>query len=84
MESSPSPNCQVVTIDRSTRWQAFQRLQELEIPCICSSDGTLLVETNTLVAIVQVQSVIRQLTAGRLFLAGQLERCWNLPTSPEF
>ncbi|HEY9697944.1 MAG TPA: Asr1405/Asl0597 family protein [Trichocoleus sp.] len=84
MESSEPLTRQAIIIDRSTRWQALQRLQELEISCSCSSDGGLIVEVNTPTAIVQVQSVVQQLTASRRSLVHQLDRCWNLPSSPNY
>lgn len=75
---SQSSTVQILTISRSDRWLVQQRLQSLSIPCHCPADGRLEVEVNTPVAIVQVRSVIQQLTAPRSELLDWLERCWSL------
>lgn len=69
----------VPTISRSDRWQANQRLQELSISCCCSPDGYLQVEITLPVHILQLRSVVQQLTATRADLLDGLERCWRLP-----
>ncbi|MGA7936094.1 MAG: Asr1405/Asl0597 family protein [Kovacikia sp.] len=68
---------QVLMISRCDRWQAYQRFQELEIPCHCSAEGYLKVEVNTPLAALQVKSVVQQLTASRAELTDWLERCWQ-------
>uniref|UniRef100_A0A832H533 Uncharacterized protein n=1 Tax=Oscillatoriales cyanobacterium SpSt-402 TaxID=2282168 RepID=A0A832H533_9CYAN len=70
---------QVSTISRCDRWQASQRLQELSIPCTCSTDGQLHVEINHPIDVLQLKSVIEQLTATRPDLIHWLERCWQIP-----
>jgi hypothetical protein len=77
-----SPSCdltpaQIVSISRSDRWLAYQRLQELSIPCDCAQDGHLRVAVDSAEAAIQVWSVIRQLTASRSQLIQWLERCWQ-------
>jgi hypothetical protein len=75
--SISSPTQQVVTIPRGDRWQVYQRLQELEIPCSCSGDGYLQVEVNTPAAALQLWSVVQQLQAPRRELIFWLRRCWQ-------
>jgi hypothetical protein len=69
---------QIITIARCDRWQAYYRLQELQIPCICLEDGRLQVEVNTPNAAIQLWSVMQQLTRTRQQLSDWLERCWQL------
>jgi hypothetical protein len=67
---------QSVTIARCDRWQLHQRLSELDISCTCTSEGGLQVDINYPIELVQLQSVIQQLTASRINLIVWLERCW--------
>lgn len=69
---------QVLTISRCDRWQAYQRLQELDIPCQCLPDGRLGVEINHPIALWQIRSVVQQLTASRTELIAWLEQCWQI------
>lgn len=66
---------QVVSIPRGDRWLVYQRLQELGIPCSCSSDGYLHAEAKTPTAAIQLWSVVRQSTASRRELIFWLHRC---------
>ncbi len=68
---------QTLTISRSDRWLACQRLQELQIPCTCQPDGTLQVEIVSPLDLIQIRSVVQQLTAPRPVLLDLLERCWD-------
>lgn len=68
---------QVVKISRSDRWQVYQRLQELEIPCCCSDDGLLRVEVENVLMALQVRSVVQQITGSRPELTRWLETCWH-------
>ncbi|MGQ9836741.1 MAG: Asr1405/Asl0597 family protein [Cyanobacteriota bacterium] len=61
------------------RWRICRRLLELGIPSVCTSDGGLQVEVNTLLAALQVRSVVQQYTARRSELVQTLEACWQLP-----
>lgn len=69
----------VLTISRCDRWQACQRLQELHVVCHCAANGRLQVEINHPVDILQLRSVIQQLTASRSDLLHFLEQCWQIP-----
>ncbi|WP_310481150.1 Asr1405/Asl0597 family protein [Chamaesiphon sp. VAR_48_metabat_403] len=68
------------------RWQIHRRLQELEIPCECSTGQLLVVTVNTPTAAIQVWSVTRQqsIPHGGGFANGRsqsidlLNRCFNL------
>lgn len=65
----------VVKVNWADRWQVYKRLQELNIPCWCSSNQPLTVEiTNTETAI-QLWSVMRQLNASRQDLISSLNEC---------
>ena len=66
-----------VEVDWADRWQVYKRLQELDIPCSCETNQPLRVETNTPLAMVQLWSVIQQLTASRQDLIWSLECCWK-------
>ncbi|HAZ47122.1 MAG TPA: hypothetical protein DDW76_27375 [Cyanobacteria bacterium UBA11369] len=79
METSQdrAPAMQLVRVQRGDRWQVYQRLQELGIPCWCSSDGYLQAEINTPTAALQVWSVVQQLTAKRCEMTFLLHRCWH-------
>ena len=68
---------QIVKVDWADRWQAYQRLQELDIPCWCSTNQPLTVEINNPTAAVQLWSVMRQMTAVRQDLISTLEECWR-------
>ncbi len=67
----------VLTISRGDRWQACQRLQDLDIACHCTTDGYLQVEISTPATILQLRSVIQQITAPRTELVDWLGRCWH-------
>jgi hypothetical protein len=69
---------QVVQISRCDRWQAYHRLQELSIACHPTEDGHLQVDASNLTEMLQVRSVIQQLTVSRQVLVSWLERCWNV------
>ncbi|GET37282.1 Asr1405/Asl0597 family protein [Microseira wollei] len=79
MEQSQNqaPAMQLVLVQRGDRWQVYQRLQELGIPCWCSSDGYLQAEINTPTAALQLWSVVRQLSAKRREMTFWLHRCWH-------
>lgn len=68
---------QVPTISRGDRWLAYQRLQELNIPCQCRPDGRLGVEINHPIDLLQLRSVVQQITASRAELINWLEQCWK-------
>ncbi len=74
---SQTAHTQVISCDRSARWQVCHRLQELDICCDCLADGRLRVLANTPVALMQVRSVLQQWSMSRSALVGQLEKCWQ-------
>jgi hypothetical protein len=67
----------VLGVEWVNRWQVYQRLQELDIPCSCAPNQPLRVEINNPLAVVQIWSVIQQLTASRQDLIFSLEQCWK-------
>ena len=67
-----------VEVNRADRWQVYLRLQQLDIPCVCTTNQPLRVQIQTTAAAVQLWSVVRQLTATRHELAFWLEQCWQL------
>ncbi|MBC5794428.1 MAG: Asr1405/Asl0597 family protein [Sphaerospermopsis kisseleviana] len=68
----------VIDVSWSERWQVYQRLNELDIPCHCQSNQPLQVEiTNPQIAI-QVWSVVRQVKAYRQDLICHLKDCLRL------
>ncbi|MDX2229182.1 MAG: hypothetical protein NW220_06075 [Leptolyngbyaceae cyanobacterium bins.349] len=72
----------VPSVSRCDRWQVYQRLQELSIACNCSPDGTLHVEIDYPIDIVQLRSVVQQQTATRADLILWIERCWQTAVVP--
>ncbi|WP_414549817.1 Asr1405/Asl0597 family protein [Anabaena sp. CCY 0017] len=66
-----------VGVDWANRWQVYRRLQELDIPCCCEANQPLRVEINHPLAVVQLWSVMQQLTASRQELIWNLEDCWK-------
>ncbi|MEB3216031.1 MAG: hypothetical protein VKN72_07230 [Nostocales cyanobacterium 94392] len=69
---------QIVQIPRYQRWQIYHRLQELDIPCSCLSDGSLQVQVNNTITAILLRSIVIQFTASRPSLINWLERCWQL------
>jgi len=68
---------QILQISRGDRWIAYHRLQDLSIACSLTTDGFLRVDAANFTEILQVRSVIQQLTAPRQTLADWLDRCWS-------
>ncbi|MGB3761066.1 MAG: Asr1405/Asl0597 family protein [Rivularia sp. (in: cyanobacteria)] len=69
---------QRVQIPYDQRWQIYHRLQELDIPCCCKSDGSLQVQIDNWIAAILLHSTVIQFTASRRSLINWLERCWHL------
>ena len=67
----------MVKVNWADRWQVYQRLQELGIPCWCATNQPLTVDIAEVAAAVQLWSVVRQLTVSRQELVCLLERCWQ-------
>ncbi len=67
----------LVEVSRGDRWSVCLRLEELGITCQCIPEQLLQVEVNTVVAAVQLWSVVRQLRSSRNTLVNHLECCWH-------
>jgi hypothetical protein len=65
-----------VDVRYGDRRQVQRRLQELSIQAWCSESGTLQVEVQTFIDLLQVQSVVRQFNASRVERVNWLEQCW--------
>ncbi len=70
--------CDIVQVSWLDRWQVYQRLQELEIPCWCGVDQPLRAKISTAKQAAQLASVLRQLSAPRRELVKLLECCWQI------
>lgn len=68
---------QIIEVSWADRWQVYQRLNELDIPCCCETNQPLRVEVTNPQIAVQLWSVMRQLTASRQDLISSLENCWR-------
>lgn len=68
---------EIVEVNWADRWQIYQRLQELAIPCWCDTNQPLKVYIADVAAAVQLWSVSRQLTTPRQELVSWLEHCWQ-------
>nr|WP_250124609.1 Asr1405/Asl0597 family protein [Chroococcidiopsis sp. CCMEE 29] len=68
---------ELVQVNWADRWQVYQRLQELAIPCWCATNQPLRVHIADVTAAVQLWSVLRQFTTSRQDLVWWLERCWQ-------
>jgi len=75
--SSPCP-IQAIAVPPGARWCLCRRLQELDISATCPKDGTLHVEVPHAIALVQLWSVVQQVTTSRQEKLQWLERCWQL------
>jgi len=75
--SDQSADPQSVQVRRCDRWQIYQRLQDLDIDCICPVDGGLKVVIASPTALVQFWSVIQPYQASRPMLVNYLDRCWQ-------
>lgn len=67
----------VVDVNWADRWQIYQRLQELDVPCWCEPNQPLKVEFLSPVTVVQLWSVMRQFTSSRQDLIDSLEINWQ-------
>ena len=78
-DRSQSTNYQILKINRCHCWNIYRRLQDLSIQCSLSTGKPLEVAIKDPQEIVQVWSVIRQVTASRSELLNWLENCWKKP-----
>jgi hypothetical protein len=80
-DSQGSESGETIHVARQDRWQVYQRLQELSVPCSCFTDKPLQVQVHSATAALQVWSVVRQITSPRQELAFWLRRCWKVSAS---
>ncbi len=73
---------EIVEVNPAERWQVYQRLQELDIPCRCATEQPLMVHIAHVTAAVQLWSVSRQFTASRQDSVCWLKRCWQYQLQP--
>lgn len=69
---------QVVTVNWAERWSVYYRLQELQIPCKCSTNRPLQVQLDNTKTAIQLWSVAKQFSASRHELVGWLKCCWQI------
>lgn len=67
---------EIVEVKWADRWQVYQRLQELGIPCWCDAGQPLKVEIADPTTALQLSSVLKQFTASRQDLVWWLKQCW--------
>jgi hypothetical protein len=67
----------IIDVNWADRWQVYQRLQDLDIPCSCQTNEPLKVEINNPTAAIQFWSVMRQLRTSRQEQIGYLKLCWQ-------
>ncbi|MBE9167773.1 hypothetical protein IQ238_09665 [Pleurocapsales cyanobacterium LEGE 06147] len=72
---------QVVTVNWAERWSVYYRLQELQIPCKCSTNQPLQVQLDSTKTAIQLWSVARQFNGSRQELVDWLECCWQLKSA---
>lgn len=80
-KSNSSPQQQsrrAIDVKWAYRWEVFRRLQALEIDCQCSTNEPLLVNLDSPQTLIQIWSVMRQLTGKRDQLVDWLNECWNI------
>jgi len=80
MQPSP-PNQPIIhslSINHTERWSIYHRLQELDIPCICSTNKPLQVQLDHPCAIAQLCCVVKCSTASRSELIDWLDDCWEI------
>ncbi len=70
-----------IDVRQLERWQVYQRLTELQVPCRCSSNQPLEVELKTPLAFWQFWTIMWRVSADRNTLTSYLESCWRLPMS---
>ncbi|MCT7950886.1 hypothetical protein NG798_13890 [Ancylothrix sp. C2] len=68
----------VLRVNWPDRWQIYQRLRELQIPCSCTTNQPLRVEINNATHAIQLQSVLKQFNYSRQELQQWLNLCWQL------
>ncbi len=74
----PPAAAAVLTVHCEDRWQVYHRLQELGINAQCKSFQPLQANINTPTEVLQLWSVIRQVSTPRHVLAAVLHKSWQL------
>lgn len=72
-----SESKQVIEVNWADRWFVYHRLQELGIPCHCSSYQPLQMELNNTISAIQLWSINKQLKGNRQDLISWLNHCWQ-------
>ncbi|WP_083468748.1 Asr1405/Asl0597 family protein [Nostoc piscinale] len=67
----------VVEVNWADRWQVYQRLNELDIPCCCEVNKPLQVEIANPLAMIQFWCVMQRFLACRPELIQTLENSWQ-------
>jgi len=68
-----------INVKQLERWQVYQRLVELQVPCHCGCNRPLEVELATPLKVWQFWSVVWRVSASRQTLSAYLDHCWRLP-----
>ena len=77
MDATKLTSTTTLHLDRVERWNVFNRLRELSIPCECACGQPLQVTIETATIACQVWSVVQRCTLSRHASIDYLERCWN-------
>ncbi len=78
MNPCPFVTLQSINLPSLDRWQVYQRLQELDIPCQCHLYQPIKIQVSSPTQLIQVWSVTRQITDSPAKLGKLLEKCWQL------
>ncbi|MGK7894278.1 MAG: Asr1405/Asl0597 family protein [Xenococcus sp. (in: cyanobacteria)] len=71
-------NLQIVTIEWSRRWQVYHRLKALEIECYCRMNEPLKVIPNSPQQLIQLWSIVKEVTNTKQELVEWLNQCWQI------
>ena len=66
-----------IEVARGERWCIYHRLQELQIPCVCSIGKPLEVEVVSPLSALLLWSVVQSATKNRQQLVSWLNQCWQ-------
>ena len=69
---------QTVTIKGSERWQVYYRLKALDIECFCRMNEPLQVAPDSPQQVIQLWSIVKQVTSDRHELVDWLNQCWRI------
>ena len=72
-----SVSSQAIAINGLERWDIYHRLQELDIPCECSTQKLLSVVVSSPSDLIQVWTVVRRITSSKRDLVELLKGCWE-------